>query len=81
MNRTESSSRGSRHVARFKAPRAVAFCEKIGRHPTGKPNDEWAPSVATSTTPVSGSDQAMDLSVRAPGFLIFCGTGDRDRPR
>lgn len=41
-------------IARFKAPRAVAYCDAIGRHPTGKPNYEWARKVAASATPVSG---------------------------
>jgi acyl-CoA synthetase (AMP-forming)/AMP-acid ligase II len=41
-------------IARFKAPRAVAFCDMIGRHPTGKPNYEWARTLAASATPVSG---------------------------
>lgn len=43
-------------IARFKAPRAVAFCDAIGRHPTGKPNYEWARKVAASATPVSSSE-------------------------
>jgi len=42
-------------IARFKAPRAVAFCDAIGRHPTGKPNYEWARALADSATPVSSS--------------------------
>ncbi|MBL7495059.1 AMP-binding protein [Frankia sp. CNm7] len=29
-------------LARFKAPRAVLLCEKIGRHPTGKADYTWA---------------------------------------
>jgi fatty-acyl-CoA synthase len=29
-------------LARFKAPRAVAFTDRIGRHPTGKPDYQWA---------------------------------------
>jgi fatty-acyl-CoA synthase len=33
-------------IARFKAPRAIAFCERIGRHPSGKPDYRWARSVA-----------------------------------
>jgi fatty-acyl-CoA synthase len=33
-------------IARFKAPRAIAFCERIRRHPSGKPDYPWARSVA-----------------------------------
>jgi fatty-acyl-CoA synthase len=29
-------------IARFKAPRAVAFCEAISRHASGKPDYKWA---------------------------------------
>jgi acyl-CoA synthetase (AMP-forming)/AMP-acid ligase II len=43
-------------IARFKAPRAVAFCAAIGRHPTGKPNYEWARAVAESAAPVAGAE-------------------------
>jgi acyl-CoA synthetase (AMP-forming)/AMP-acid ligase II len=43
-------------VARFKAPRAIVFCDAIGRHPTGKPNYEWARSIAETATPVSGPE-------------------------
>ena len=28
-------------TARFKAPRAIAFCDAIGRHPSGKPDYQW----------------------------------------
>jgi len=44
----------AKSIARFKAPRAVAYCDAIGRHPTGKPNYEWARKAAVSATPVSG---------------------------
>lgn len=40
-------------IARFKAPRAIAFCDAIGRHPTGKPNYQWARHAAESATPVA----------------------------
>ena len=33
-------------VARFKAPRAFAFSDTIGRHPTGKPDYQWARAAA-----------------------------------
>src|SRR5439155_8645191 len=33
-------------IARFKAPRAVRFCEKISRHPSGKANYTWAREAA-----------------------------------
>jgi acyl-CoA synthetase (AMP-forming)/AMP-acid ligase II len=43
-------------IARFKAPRAIALCDAIGRHPTGKPNYQWAREAAASATPAVGSD-------------------------
>jgi fatty-acyl-CoA synthase len=36
----------ARSIARFKAPRAIAFCERIRRHPSGKADYGWARSVA-----------------------------------
>ena len=33
-------------IARFKAPRAIAFCERVQRHASGKPDYQWARSVA-----------------------------------
>ena len=36
----------ARSIARFKAPRAIAFCERVRRHPSGKPDYQWARSVA-----------------------------------
>jgi 3-oxocholest-4-en-26-oate---CoA ligase len=46
----------AKSIARYKAPRAVAFCEAIGRHPTGKPNYEWARKAAEFATPVAGAE-------------------------
>lgn len=36
----------ARSIARFKAPRAIAFCDRIRRHPSGKGDYQWARSVA-----------------------------------
>ena len=36
----------ARSIARFKAPRAIAFCDAIRRHASGKPDYPWARSVA-----------------------------------
>jgi 3-oxocholest-4-en-26-oate---CoA ligase len=33
-------------IARFKAPRAIAFCDRIQRHASGKGDYQWARSVA-----------------------------------
>src|SRR3546814_10923064 len=33
-------------LARFKAPRAIAFVDEIGRHPSGKPDYRWAKAAA-----------------------------------
>jgi fatty-acyl-CoA synthase len=46
----------AKSLARFKAPRAVAFCDAVGRHPTGKPDYEWARKLAESATPVAGPE-------------------------
>jgi fatty-acyl-CoA synthase len=40
-------------IARFKAPRAVAFCEVIGRNPSGKPDYKWARSAADAAEPAT----------------------------
>ena len=51
----------ARAIARFKAPRAIAFCEAVRRHANGKPDYAWARSVAahaaaaTAKTSVDGS--------------------------
>jgi fatty-acyl-CoA synthase len=37
-------------IARFKAPRAIAFCERVRRHPSGKGDYAWARSVAEKAT-------------------------------
>jgi fatty-acyl-CoA synthase len=39
-------------IARFKAPRAVLFCDQIGRHASGKPDYGWARRVAEQATSV-----------------------------
>ena len=48
----------ARSIARFKAPRAIAFCDRIRRHPSGKGDYQWARCVAeqavvATTRPVS----------------------------
>jgi fatty-acyl-CoA synthase len=35
-------------IARFKAPRAIAFCEHVQRHASGKPDYGWARAAAES---------------------------------
>jgi fatty-acyl-CoA synthase len=39
-------------LARFKAPRAVRFCDRIGRHPTGKADYGWARDAAVGAEDV-----------------------------
>ena len=46
----------AKSIARYKAPRAVVFCEAIGRHPTGKPNYDWARKAAESATPIASAE-------------------------
>jgi fatty-acyl-CoA synthase len=43
-------------IARFKAPRAVAFCETVQRHANGKPDYRWAETVAATAQSVAGGD-------------------------
>jgi fatty-acyl-CoA synthase len=40
-------------VARFKAPRAVLVCDRIGRHPSGKADYTWARRVAADAVPAN----------------------------
>jgi acyl-CoA synthetase (AMP-forming)/AMP-acid ligase II len=44
-------------LARFKAPRRVAFCERIARHASGKPDYQWARATAL---------EAVDATVPVP---------------
>jgi len=39
-------------LARFKAPRAIAYVDTIGRHPSGKPDYRWARDAAASAEQV-----------------------------
>ncbi|MDT3440310.1 AMP-binding protein [Pseudofrankia sp. BMG5.37] len=43
----------ARSVARFKAPRAVLLCDRIGRHPTGKADYTWARQAALAAEPAT----------------------------
>jgi fatty-acyl-CoA synthase len=40
-------------IARFKAPRAFAFTDVIGRHPTGKADYQWAAAAANDAVAVT----------------------------
>lgn len=40
-------------IARFKAPRAIAFCARVQRHASGKPDYRWARSVAAEAIPAT----------------------------
>jgi fatty-acyl-CoA synthase len=42
-------------LARFKAPRAVLFCDALGRHPSGKANYSWAKEAAVDAVPATSS--------------------------
>jgi len=41
-------------IARFKAPRAVAVCDRVRRHANGKPDYRWAANLALTAEPVVG---------------------------
>jgi len=40
-------------IARFKAPRAIAFCERVQRHPSGKGDYGWARTAAEKAVPAT----------------------------
>jgi fatty-acyl-CoA synthase len=40
-------------ISRFKAPRAVRFCDRIGRHPSGKADYRWAKEAAADAVAVT----------------------------
>jgi acyl-CoA synthetase (AMP-forming)/AMP-acid ligase II len=40
-------------LARFKAPRAVLLCDRIGRHPSGKADYSWAREAAVDAEPAT----------------------------
>jgi fatty-acyl-CoA synthase len=42
----------ARTIARFKAPRAVLWCDDVRRHASGKPDYSWAKQAALDATPV-----------------------------
>ena len=42
-------------IARFKAPRAVAVCERIERHASGKADYRWAKEAALDAVDVTGA--------------------------
>jgi len=42
-------------VARFKAPRAIAFCAAIRRHASGKPDYRWARAIAADAVPATAT--------------------------
>jgi 3-oxocholest-4-en-26-oate---CoA ligase len=43
-------------LARFKAPRAVLVCDRIGRHPSGKADYTWARRVALGALPATDAE-------------------------
>jgi fatty-acyl-CoA synthase len=44
-----------KHLARYKAPRAVAFVEEVRRHPSGKADYRWAKEQATAAVEATGT--------------------------
>jgi fatty-acyl-CoA synthase len=40
-------------IARFKAPRAVLVCDRVGRHPSGKADYRWAKEAAHAAVPIA----------------------------
>jgi fatty-acyl-CoA synthase len=47
-------------LARFKAPRAVAICEQVHRHPNGKPDYTWARIAAAAAPAASATVPTSD---------------------
>lgn len=54
MTATEVREFAATSIARFKAPRRVAFRDRIGRHPSGKPDYGWAREAAADAVPATG---------------------------
>ncbi|MBX6387942.1 MAG: AMP-binding protein [Frankia sp.] len=54
-------------IARFKAPRAVLFCDRVGRHPTGKADYTWARQAALDAVPATGDASGAATAAAAPG--------------
>lgn len=46
----------AKSVSRFKAPRAVLVCDRIGRHPSGKADYTWARRAALDAVPATGDE-------------------------
>ncbi|MGF7237431.1 MAG: AMP-binding protein [Frankia sp.] len=46
-------------IGRFKAPRAVLLCDRIGRHPTGKADYTWARRAALDAVPVAAREDEV----------------------
>ena len=55
-------------LARFKAPRAVAICEQVARHPNGKADYAWAKSVAAEALDATAPLAQDDLGAPSSGF-------------
>jgi fatty-acyl-CoA synthase len=47
-------------IARFKAPRAVMFCEAVGRLASGKPDYRWARDLVAATDPEPASQGVLE---------------------
>ena len=43
-------------IARFKAPRAIAFCDRVQRHASGKPDFPWARAFAARAVAAAKKD-------------------------
>jgi acyl-CoA synthetase (AMP-forming)/AMP-acid ligase II len=49
-DRAAIAAEASRHIARFKLPKAWLFVDRVQRGPSGKTDNRWAQSVAGGTT-------------------------------
>jgi fatty-acyl-CoA synthase len=56
----------ARSIARFKAPRAIAFCERVRRHASGKPDYQWARSVALDAVSATAKPASQTLRRTSP---------------
>ena len=64
----------ARTIARFKAPRAIAFCDAIRRHASGKPDYPWARSVAAHAAAATAEGRRPDRASDRPPHPQGSGT-------
>jgi fatty-acyl-CoA synthase len=60
----ELLAEAAKHLARYKLPKAVLFCERVERNPSGKPDYVWARAQLSAEGAARRTDPATLRSVR-----------------